>query len=67
MVIEGGTWDQFLLILEDEAVLTRPELSRLTDAEVIEIIDAIATVSIHARLSFRWRALCFRMQTTTWC
>ena len=48
------------LILEYEAVLTRPEhlaFSKLTETEVIEIIDAIATVSIHARLSFRWRPL----------
>ena len=48
------------LILEYEAVLTRPEhlsVIKLTAKEVGKIIDAVAAVSSHARLSFRWRPL----------
>src|SRR5215470_16630402 len=48
------------LILEYEAVLTRPEhlsVIQLTVKEVGKIIDAVAAVSSHARLSFRWRPL----------
>src|SRR5262249_58901373 len=48
------------LILEYEAVLTRPEhlsAARLTENEVYQIVDAIAAVSVHTRLSFRWRPM----------
>lgn len=48
------------LILEYEAVLTRPEhlgSADLTVQEAWEMLDAIAAVSAHTRLSFRWRPL----------
>jgi putative PIN family toxin of toxin-antitoxin system len=48
------------LILEYEAVLTRPEhisASGLGLQQVCDIIDALAAVSAHTRLSFRWRPL----------
>ena len=48
------------LFLEYEAVLTRPEhlaASRLTAPQVGEVLDALAAVSIHTNLSFRWRPL----------
>jgi putative PIN family toxin of toxin-antitoxin system len=48
------------LILEYEAVLTRPEHlsgANLTAQEMIAVIDAVAVVGLHARFSFRWRPL----------
>jgi predicted nucleic acid-binding protein len=48
------------LILEYEAVLTRPEHlvnTYLMEEEIWEVLDAIAAVSAHTRLSFRWRPL----------
>ena len=48
------------LILEYEAVLTRSShvaKTGLRGEEVWKILDAIAAVSIHTRLSFRWRPL----------
>jgi putative PIN family toxin of toxin-antitoxin system len=48
------------LILEYEAVLSRPEhlsVIGLTSKEVGIVLDAVADVSLHARLSFRWRPL----------
>lgn len=48
------------LFLEYEAVLTRPEhltASRLTMSQVHAVLDALASVSVHASLSFRWRPL----------
>jgi hypothetical protein len=44
------------LILEYEAVLTRPEhlaAARLTAEQISAILDAVASVSEHVRLSFR--------------
>ena len=46
------------LVLEYEAVMTRPEhLSRsgLSAAEVSELLDAIVAIGEPVRLSFRWR------------
>ena len=46
------------LILEYEAVLTRPEhlqASGLTDAEVRSVLDDVAAVAIPVRLAFLWR------------
>jgi len=48
------------LVLEYEVVLTRPEhlsVIKLRAKEGGKIIDAVAAVSSHARLSFRWRPL----------
>jgi putative PIN family toxin of toxin-antitoxin system len=48
------------LFLEYEAVLTRPEHLQAmgaTEETLCEILDAIAAVSVHTRLSFRWRPL----------
>jgi hypothetical protein len=46
------------LILEYEAVLTRPErleASGLTSSQVNEVLDALVKVSIPAPLRFLWR------------
>src|SRR5882762_1492093 len=46
------------LLLEYEAVLTRPEhlaASGLTAAEVVSVLDDLAAVAKPVRLSFRWR------------
>jgi putative PIN family toxin of toxin-antitoxin system len=48
------------LFLEYEAVLTRTEhldASRLTSDQVHAVLNAVASVSEHTRLSFRWRPL----------
>jgi len=47
-----------LLILEYEAVLTRPEhlaASGLTAAEVVSVLDDLAAVAKPVRLAFQWR------------
>jgi putative PIN family toxin of toxin-antitoxin system len=46
------------LLLEYEAVLTRPEhlaASGLTTVEVVSVLDDLAAVAKPVRLSFRWR------------
>jgi putative PIN family toxin of toxin-antitoxin system len=46
------------LILEYEAVLTRPEhltACGLSDTEVRRLLDDLATVAMPVRLAFRWR------------
>lgn len=48
------------LVLEYEAVLTRPEhlsAARMTLQHVTAMIDALVEVSLQTRLSFRWRPL----------
>jgi predicted nucleic acid-binding protein len=48
------------LFLEYESVLTRPEnlaASQFKSQQVSAVLDALASASIHARFSFRWRPL----------
>src|SRR5258708_3272508 len=48
------------LLLEYEAVLNRPEhaaVTGLSGDEVASVLDALAAIAKHVRLSFRWRPL----------
>jgi putative PIN family toxin of toxin-antitoxin system len=48
------------LLLEYEAVLNRPEhtaVTKLAEEEISSVLDALASVAKHVRLSFRWRPL----------
>jgi hypothetical protein len=71
MALEGRGFRPLIsvpLLIEYEAVLTRPEhlkVARLTIDDIGVLLDAVAAVAERVELAFLWR-LCCRMPMTTW-